>query len=65
MENRLMRALEGALFIAIFLGIYWVIGFFCKSTFDFEIRSNRGYTIVVFAAIAFKIVLTKILMGEF
>ncbi|MDC0564001.1 hypothetical protein OAP51_04310 [Alphaproteobacteria bacterium] len=63
MENRLMRALESVLFIAIFLGIYWVIGFFCKSTFDFEIRNSKGYTIVVFAAIAFKIGLTRVLVG--
>ena len=65
MEDRLIRVLESAFFIAIFLSVYWVVGFFCKSTFDFEIRSSRGYTVVLFAAIAFKIVLTRILMGGF
>jgi hypothetical protein len=63
MENIIIRLLESVLFIAIFSGIYWVVGFFCKSTFDFEIRSERGYTIVVFAAIACKLVLTEILKG--
>ena len=53
MENLLIKILESFLFVAVFLTIYWVIGFFCKSTFDFEIRSDKGYTIVVVGGFIF------------
>ena len=65
MENSLIKILESFLFVAVFLAIYWVIGFFCKSTFDFEIRSDKGYTIVVVGGFIFKIVLVKILSGQY
>ena len=65
MEDRLIRVLESAFFIAIFLSVYWVVGFFCKSTFDFEIRSSRGYTVVLFAANSIKKVFKTIFIGGF
>ena len=41
MEDRLIRVLESAFFIAIFLSVYWVVGFFCKSTFHLELRESH------------------------
>ena len=40
MENKIWNALEGILFALILTGIYWVIGFFCKFIFGFEIRNQ-------------------------
>lgn len=64
MENRLITFLETGLVCIVFSGLYWVVGFFCKSTFDFEIRSERGYAIVVGVAIASRVILIKVLNGE-
>ena len=64
LEGRLINALEYIVFASVFCGIYWVIGFFCKSTFDFEIRSERGYTICMFAGLASRYILVKLLSGS-
>ena len=63
--NFLTTIIESILFSALFCGIYWTIGFFCKSTFGFEIRSDRGYTIAIISGIAFKIILVKILENQY
>jgi len=45
----------------IFTGIYWVIGFFCKSTFNFEIRSEMGYRVCMIGGFVAVIVLVQLL----
>jgi len=63
--NFVTTLIESVLFSAIFCGIYWVVGFFCKSTFRIEIRSDRGYTIAIISGIVFKIILVKILENQY
>jgi len=43
--DRLNNTLDAIFLGVIFCLIYWGVGFFCKSTFGFEIRNSKGYTI--------------------
>ena len=65
MHNLLIKFLEIALFGLVFCGIYWVVGFFCKSTFGFEIRSERGYAIAMFAGFISRVIIVKFLSGQY
>lgn len=64
MENKIWNALEGILFALILTGIYWVIGFFCKFIFGFEIRNQIGYTICIVGGFLLRHLLIAIFSGN-
>lgn len=64
MDGRIGNTLEFVIFVAICLGVFWIVGFFCKSTFGFEMRTELGYKIVLFGAIAIRILLIQLLVNN-
>jgi positive regulator of sigma E activity len=39
--------LESAIFVVVFVAIYWTLGFLIKKLFNKEIRNSTGYTICI------------------
>ena len=54
-----------AMFFGLILcGIYWVVGFFCKSTFNFEIRKDYGYGVCIVGGFAVRNIIFEILKNQ-
>ena len=64
MNNYLLKFLEIIVFALFFIAIYWVIGFFCKSTFGVEIRSEKGYYVCFFLGFATRYLLIQFFSGD-
>mgnify|MGYP003637709126 FL=1 len=44
---RLGGLFESAIFVVVFVAIYWLLGFIIKKIFNKEIRNSTGYTICI------------------